>query len=124
MIKRVYNQTPQIAIRSFNALIFMCATHPNNTYFQDLKEQLHTCVKANEKLRYYFLYDKKHDYSPWVDTTIAELVKRIHLIPCRQNTHRTTPLLYEQKVRLENTIIDEEKIYLENVGRSLHVQSM
>jgi hypothetical protein len=113
--------------KTYDALVYICSAHPKNTFFPRIRRQLYELIEANNGLEKYFSFNRRYGYSPQVDGGITEFVVQGLLQSLSPSgLYMTCTSLYNQRKRIEDECVftDEEKAFLNDIGRKLQTREL
>lgn len=111
----------EISEKTLDALVLICSAHPNNTYYTNLRNQLHKQLITDKNKFFNF---NRYGCSSDIDGGITLLVMHGYLTSCSQNMHKTNQILYNELKRIikkENYFSDDQKENLLEIGRRLRI---
>ncbi|MBS3093132.1 hypothetical protein J4456_00965 [Candidatus Pacearchaeota archaeon] len=112
----------EISEKTLNALVLICSAHPHDTFYCNLRQQLHSYIKDSEARKYFHF--NRFGCSTDIDEGVSMVVMYGGLVSCSQNLHRTTQMLYNQLEIIKKSSIyfpEEDKKIFSDIGRKLKI---
>ena len=114
------SKVDRVSEKAFNSLVLICSAAPEGTRFQNLRAQLTNILRGDmtSVVSENFYFDQYRN-SPTVHNGITFLVTVGYLVPFGDKDHLTNGTLYWQANRVRGDFSEEEREYLEEIGKRL-----